>query len=81
MTWGLSTAARRRSGEWPKFLIGCFLAICGVRLFLVQYFGASVALVDEWEATGREVLAAWCQGTFSLGALFKKSGMLRPARL
>ncbi len=64
-TGGLHAAA------WRQFLICCFLAIFGVRAFFVERFGASVAQVDEWEATGKEVLSAWDHGTFSTAALFQ----------
>ncbi|WP_107836517.1 hypothetical protein [Opitutus sp. ER46] len=59
------------AARWRRFLLGCFLFVVGVRCFLVERLGASIALVDEWEATGREVLSAWAHGTFSLAALFE----------
>ena len=56
---------------WLRFLIGCFLVILGCRVFLVHRFGASVAQVDEWEATGWEILAAWNAGTLDWRWLFQ----------
>lgn len=47
------------------------MAIFGVRAFCVERFAASIAMVDEWEATGQQVLAAWHNGTFSWAALFQ----------
>lgn len=49
----------------------CYLGLFAFRAWLVEEFGASVARVDEWEATGEKVLAAWRQGTFSVEALFQ----------
>lgn len=60
-----------RAIAWRWFLLCCFAAIFGVRVYFVERYGGSVARVDEWEATGKEVLAAWEQGTFSLEALFQ----------
>jgi hypothetical protein len=42
-----------------------------VRAFFVERYAASVASVDEWEATGKQVLSAWDHGTFSTTALFQ----------
>ena len=56
---------------WFRFLACCFAAIFGFRAFLIEKYGASIARVDEWEATGKEVIAAWRNGTFSWAALFE----------
>jgi hypothetical protein len=56
---------------WRYFLLCCFAGIFGLRAFLIERFGASIASVDEWEATGREILQAWRGGTLSLAMLFE----------
>ena len=38
---------------------------------MIERFGASIASVDEWEATGKEILQAWREGTLSLAMLFE----------
>jgi hypothetical protein len=38
---------------------------------MIQRFGASIPCVDEWQATGQEILQPWTNGTLSLAALFE----------
>jgi len=60
-----------RSTEWRSFLLLLFLAIFTQRAWLVERYAASVAMVDEWEATAGEILAPWNEGTLTPAALFQ----------
>ncbi len=70
-TLAAAEADHRHAALWRRFLLCCFVAMFGVRAYCVERFAASIAMVDEWEATGKQVLAAWHQGTFSWAALFQ----------
>jgi hypothetical protein len=56
---------------WGRFLALVFVFIFAARVWLVGQFGASVALVDEWQAIGGEILAPWREGTLTWSALFQ----------
>lgn len=40
-------------------------------MFLIAHFGASIPLVDEWEAIGWKTLAAWNGDSLNMAALFE----------
>ncbi len=58
-----------RLGAWPKFLFFCFAFICGLRFFLVELFGAPVALGDDLDGIAFRILRPLHDGTFSFSSL------------
>ncbi|HVU34832.1 MAG TPA: hypothetical protein VHE61_15470 [Opitutaceae bacterium] len=58
------------SGNWRRFLAGCFIAICGVRIFLVERFASSIAYGDDLDGIARRLLLPWSRGTLSWSVLF-----------
>jgi hypothetical protein len=67
-----AASPRLASGPgWGGVLALIFLFIFGARLWMVEQYGASLPLIDEWEATGAEILAPWHDGKLSLSALFQ----------
>ena len=64
-------AAREGISAWAKFLLLTFLFIFAGRAWMIERYAASTALVDEWDATGGELLARWHDGTLTLPALFE----------
>lgn len=57
--------------SWRIYLFFCLVAIAGVRGWFIERYGANLALVDEWEATGQRILAPWHEGTLTWEALFR----------
>jgi hypothetical protein len=60
-----------RRDAWFRFLLCCGAGIFGVRAFIVERFGASIPQVDEWQATGQEILLPWRNGSLGFAALFE----------
>ena len=57
--------------RWRQFLLCCFFAIFGLRAFVIERYGASIPWVDEWEATGEEILLPWSRGELTFDALIE----------
>lgn len=55
---------------WRRFLLWCFVAICGVRLVIVQKFASSVAYGDDLDGIARRILLPWHNGTLTWHAMF-----------
>ncbi len=58
------------NAAWRRFLCACFIAICGVRLLLVQKFASAVAYGDDLDGIARRILLPWHNGTLHWSALF-----------
>ncbi len=61
----------RLPSRWTGLLALIFLGIFALRAWMIERFAASVAMVDEWQATAGEILAPWSQGTLTWAALFQ----------
>jgi hypothetical protein len=55
---------------WFRFLLCCFAIICGLRILLVEKFGAPVAWGDDLDGIAHRILAPLNNGTFSWSLLF-----------
>jgi hypothetical protein len=59
-----------RDRSWFKFLLCCFAGITGLRIFLIEKFGSSVAWGDDLDGIARRILLPWENGTLTWPALF-----------
>jgi hypothetical protein len=67
----ISLQASDRNQGWRIMRVLCLAFIFTTRLWLVERYGAPVAMIDEWEATGSEILAPWHSGKLTVAALFQ----------
>lgn len=58
-----------RDRSWFKFLLCCFAGITGLRIFLVEKFGSSVAWGDDLDGIARRILLPWENGTLTWSSL------------
>lgn len=55
---------------WFRFLLCCFAIICGLRMLLVEKYGAPVAWGDDLDGIAYRILAPLNNGTFTWSLLF-----------
>lgn len=59
-----------RQDKWRGFLLCCFVFICGLRVFLIESYGAPIAWGDDLDGIAHRILARLHNATFTWPLLF-----------